>query len=219
MNSLLERTRPDMKLRSGPQASQRGVDPSHMQADAAFFVALLGRVEPSLALHSLRVAELVRGFVRHILMTEALQDEFHAIALFHDIGRLGSQGQALLGSPGTGEAVDGGEEDRAHPAEGARLIRLLPDLSRGAVWIQHHHERFDGKGFPAGLRENSIPLGSRILSIPEAYDGALFAVGGSPEAALELVRAGAGRLFDPQLADEFVKFMGPECPRDLARKL
>ncbi|MEI6874462.1 MAG: HD domain-containing phosphohydrolase [Spirochaetota bacterium] len=183
---------------------------NYAQANAAFFIALMGMTHPPLARHSRHVAELVRAFARHLRMTETLQEELYTVALFHDIGLLRKyavdSSDLVMKEPTF--ILD--ESDQGHAAEGARLVGLLPEFSRGANWIRHHHERYDGGGYPGGLRANSIPLGSRIITIADIFDRICFERGESEAGAIKLMFTESGGAFDPQLVESFAIFTSCE---------
>ncbi len=98
---------------------------------------------------------------------------------------------------------------RTHPVVGYRIAAYSPELAGIADAIISHHERWDGKGYPAGLQHEQIPLMSRILSIAHAYDDLAHPQSGSkaisPEDALDKIREGAGSQFDPVLVDVFMR--------------
>ncbi len=179
---------------------------TYVQANAAFFVALMGIAHPPLARHSRQVGELVRSFARFLRMTEILQEELFTVALFHDLGLLKVDGPArsLVTLPERHYCLD--ESDQGHAEAGASLIGLLPGISRNSRWIKHHHERYDGGGYPDGLHANSIPLGARIIAIADVYDQRCFEQGESTEKAIAYLFTESGRAFDPQLVESFAIF-------------
>ncbi len=91
---------------------------------------------------------------------------------------------------------------RQHSAEGARIIDRLGFLGDAAPAIRHHHERFDGSGYPDGLAGDEIPLGARIIHVADALDSMLTTrtsrAAKPPDAALEELRRGAGTQFCPR---------------------
>lgn len=89
-------------------------------------------------------------------------------AVLHDIGKIGIRDATLL-KPGR-LSEEEWKEIRRHPEIGYRMLRGVPFLEEVPLIVLHHHERFDGKGYPEGLKENTIPLSARILSVADAFD-------------------------------------------------
>lgn len=100
---------------------------------------------------------------------------------------------------------------REHPVIAEKILCHLRYLKNTLPIIRHHHENYDGSGYPDGLKEDQIPVGSRILSILDGYDAMTSerphrtALG--PEAALQQIRERAGTIYHPKLAEEFIRFM------------
>ncbi|MEI6386608.1 MAG: HD domain-containing phosphohydrolase [Spirochaetota bacterium] len=179
---------------------------TYVQANAAFFVALIGIAHPPLARHSRQVGELVRSFARFLRMTENLQEELFTVALFHDLGLLKMDAAVHSTVAMTERHYCLDESDHGHAEAGASLIGLLPGISRNSRWIRHHHERYDGSGYPDGLHANSIPLGARIIAIADVYDQRCFERGESTEEAIGFLFTESGRSLDPQLVESFAIF-------------
>ena len=128
-------------------------------------------------------------------------------ALLHDIGKIGVPDH-ILNKEG---ALDADEWDaiKSHPRLGANIVGNVPDLAPCVGHILYHHERWDGSGYPEGLRGKSIPLGARILSIADAFAAMASA---RPyrdalpdEVALQRLKEGAGTQFDAELVELFVE--------------
>ncbi len=100
----------------------------------------------------------------------------------------------------------------AHTNLGVAVLRQVDGLQDLLAAVQHHHERFDGAGYPAGLREENIPLDARILAVADSYDAMVsdrpYRVALSPEAALEELTHGAGAAYDPNVVDAFRVSLG-----------
>ncbi len=90
---------------------------------------------------------------------------------------------------------------RGHPALGARMLAHIPDLVPAVPAVRHHHERFDGRGYPDGLSGEDIPLVARVVSVADAFDamvrGRPYARGITQEEALEEIKRNSGTQFDP----------------------
>ncbi|WP_447986468.1 HD-GYP domain-containing protein [Nitrospira sp. Nam74] len=104
---------------------------------------------------------------------------------------------------------------QCHPREGARLLEAIPVLRRAAVIVAHHHEHWDGSGYPYGLRQTFIPLGSRILAIADRFDASCFEKSRShsdEQSVLNRLRMLAGSQLDPTLVGVFVHERQDEHP-------
>jgi HD-GYP domain-containing protein (c-di-GMP phosphodiesterase class II) len=144
-------------------------------------------------------------------------------ALFHDVGKLAVPEAILLKSEKLGD-LDW-VVVRRHPEEGARLIEHLGFLEDALPAIRHHHERYDGTGYPSKLAGENIPLGARIIHLADALDAMLtsrpYRPALDPLAALDEIREGAGAQFCPRcvaaldavMLAEFAK--GADVPREL----
>jgi len=163
----------------------------------------LDRVLPSSAGHGLRTAEIAVELGCQLGMTDEDLHQLKLASYLHDIG--------LLTCPsavnGSGTFLDG-EVYRTvqnHVRLGARLLEPFSFLRTASVLIAHHHERWDGSGYPYGIRGPFIPLGARILSIADAFDSIPVPAVSDPalrdQIALRILRVSAGTQFDPWLVD------------------
>lgn len=98
---------------------------------------------------------------------------------------------------------------QSHPRAGAGLLEPIPFLSVASVWIAHHHERWDGTGYPYGVRGTYIPFASRILAVADTFDAMTAGRAGhramDGDSALRLLRLIAGTQLDPDLVEMFVR--------------
>jgi HD-GYP domain-containing protein (c-di-GMP phosphodiesterase class II) len=121
-------------------------------------------------------------------------------AILHDIGKIGIRG-AILCKPAALDSYES-NEIRAHPIIGGRIVRTLYGFNLEPI-VRHHHERFDGKGYPWGLKGNAIPLESRIILIADTFDAMTsdrpYRRGMSTGLALAELEKNAGSQFDPHL--------------------
>jgi putative nucleotidyltransferase with HDIG domain len=125
--------------------------------------------------------------------------------LLHDIGKIGTHTEILRKVGGFTE------EDRRqiqkHPEVGANIISAVEHLAPLHPIILHHHERFDGNGYPVGLRGEAIPLGARIIAVADAFDAMTSArpyrPAKSKELAIAEMRSESGFQFDPRVLDAF----------------
>jgi diguanylate cyclase (GGDEF)-like protein/putative nucleotidyltransferase with HDIG domain len=150
--------------------------------------------------HSRRVQQLALAIGRELGLSQAELDLLGHAALFHDIGKLAIP-DAILLKPGT---LTDGEWAlmQRHADEGARIIDRLGFLNDAVPAIRHHHERFDGTGYPDGLRGEEIPLGARIIHVADALDSMLttriYRAARPAAEALDELRRAAGTQFCPR---------------------
>ena len=161
--------------------------------------------------HIRRVQVYATSIARGLGMSDTEIQGVKTAALLHDIGKLAVP-EHILSKPGplTQEEF---QKIRVHPQVGAEIISAVPFPYPVAPLILSHHERWDGKGYPQGLKGEEIPLGARILSVVDYYDALTsdrpYHKAMTPEAAMALLQQEAGRALDPQVVQMFVK-MAPE---------
>jgi HD-GYP domain-containing protein (c-di-GMP phosphodiesterase class II) len=101
-----------------------------------------------------------------------------------------------------------------HPEYSWSILRLFPGLDKASLFALHHHESYDGKGYPGGLKGDEIPIGSRIVSVIDAYDAMIsnrcYRKGIPHEEADRRLSAGSGIQFDPLVVQAFVDIAGQE---------
>ncbi|HXA29784.1 MAG TPA: HD domain-containing phosphohydrolase [Candidatus Angelobacter sp.] len=140
-------------------------------------------------------------------------DERHAVRLgacLHDVGKIAIP-DAVLRKAGP-LLPEEWEVVRGHPEVGARLLEGVEQWRSAQVVVRHHHERFDGNGYPAGLRGRDIPLGARIVAVADAVDvmvtGRSYSPARSLDATIDELLAHRGTQFDPDVVDAFVGMAG-----------
>jgi putative nucleotidyltransferase with HDIG domain len=164
---------------------------------------LLARLyERDLSTHGVAVANLAIGVGQELGLAEAETAATMRAAVFHDVGKLEIP-RELLDSPRRLRPREWAVM-RTHPERGARLVSAIGDLASLAPVVRHHHERWDGDGYPDRLAGGAIPLGARIVFACDAFDAMTSPRAYRPtlsvDEALEEVRAGAGTQFDPVVA-------------------
>jgi putative two-component system response regulator len=155
--------------------------------------------------HTYRVAESARYLGLRMGLPEEDLDALYRGGIIHDIGKIGVPDAVLL-KPGP---LDSNELVlmRAHPEIGENIVRPLRSGSDLLPIIRHHHEAWDGRGYPDGLRGNAIPLLARIVAVCDAYDALTndrpYRSRLSEREAISILTGGAGRQWDPQLVSLF----------------
>lgn len=158
--------------------------------------------------HSKKVAKYSTDIAEGLGYSQERIATLRAAALLHDIGKIGISDELLVKS-GPLSAEDW-EPIRSHPKLGVAIIKHLESLSGCLAGIQYHHERFDGSGYPAGLKGENIPLDARILAVADSYDAMTslrpYRQGRfADERALEELQRCSGSQFDPQIIDVFAR--------------
>jgi len=143
------------------------------------------------------------------LSPKEIEDLGHA-AVLHDLGKIGIPDHILLKKKKLTESEF--KEMQKHPQIGAEIIRPVHTLRGVVPIILYHHERYDGKGYCAGLKGNKIPMGSRILSVVDVYHALIsdrpYRKAYSKKKALEIIQKDRGLHFDPHVVDAFMKIIG-----------
>jgi len=156
--------------------------------------------------HANEVAGLAAAVGTRLGMNGAELDRLRYGALLHDVGKIGVPGDVLR-KPGLLSAAERALMDE-HTAIGARMLERIPSLAPVAPLVRSAHERFDGGGYPDGLREEEIPRGAMVIAACDAFhamtsDRSYRAAMDRPSAITEL-RANAGAQFDPAVVDALI---------------
>ncbi|MBR3664840.1 MAG: HD domain-containing protein [Desulfovibrio sp.] len=152
--------------------------------------------------HSSRVAHYAREIARRAGYSPAQQEEIYMIGLLHDVGKIGVPDE-IINKPG--RLTD--EEFaiiKTHPSVGAKILSKIQEMPKLVTGAHFHHERYDGRGYPKGLKGMDIPEEARIIAVADAYDAMTSNRSYRNVLAQEIVRAeiakGQGAQFDPQFA-------------------
>ncbi len=176
--------------------------------------------------HSKQLAEWSVAIAQAMGLSEEETETIRLAALLHDIGKIGIPDEILLKPDAL--TPEEWEIMREHPLIGARILRPLRKLEAVAQIVAAHHERWDGSGYPRGLKGEDIPLGARILAVVDSYgamiDERVYHTPRSHEEAVAEIRRQAGRLYDPAVVQAFLEVIDylsppPEAvadPPDLA---
>ncbi|MFC1865453.1 diguanylate cyclase [Chloroflexota bacterium] len=171
--------------------------------------------------HSKKVSEYAVAVAEKLNMAQDKMSTVRGASLLHDIGKVGVPDSILNKKEPLTD--DEWKPIKGHPKLGVEILRHVIDLAKCLPAILHHHEHFDGSGYPAGLKGDQIPLEARILSVADSYDAMT-----SPrpyrkqlrmeEAVSELQRC-AGTQFDPEIVDLFCEIIKPKKIRSLGTKI
>jgi len=159
--------------------------------------------------HSQKVSAYAALLAESLGMSEPEVEEIRLAAVLHDVGKVGIP-EAILNKGGPLNP-DEWDTMKTHVNFGGKLLELLAPLERIRLMILHHHEFFDGSGYPKALSSESIPLGARIITIADSYDTITsdrsYKKGRTADQALAELERCAGTQFDPRLVEAFVRAM------------
>src|SRR6476620_11580892 len=157
--------------------------------------------------HSQRVAELAGQLAEQLGLDEALCEDLRVAGRLHDVGKIGIR-EAILNKPDRLTAEEF-EHVKQHVQIGLDILAPLFHLKAPLHYVEHHHERWDGRGYPRGLSAENIPLGARILCAADTFDALTskraYREPMTPLAALEHLRVDIGKQFDPRVYDALLR--------------
>lgn len=171
------------------------------------FNQLLDLRDLGTGIHSTRLAEWTVRMARQLGTPESDWYQFEVAALLHDIGKIGVPDSILKKE---GKLND---EERAlmnkHPEYSWSILRMFPGLEKASLYALHHHESYNGAGYPAGLKGEEIPIGSRIVAVVDAYDAMIsnrcYRRGLTHEEAIKRLMDCSGVQFDPLVVSTFIE--------------
>jgi len=188
------------------EAAYRELQESYDQTLSALMSTLDARDRETEG-HSTRVSRLACLLGDKIGLTGVQLKALERGALLHDIGKIGIS-DIILHKP---DRLNDDEWKimRVHPDIGARILEQIPFLQESMAVVRYHHERWDGSGYPMGLKEKNIPLPARIFAVVDVFDALtsqrIYRKKSSPEDALQYLREQAGILFDPDIVEALAK--------------
>jgi HD-GYP domain-containing protein (c-di-GMP phosphodiesterase class II) len=159
--------------------------------------------------HSERVARFGKRLAREVGFDDDACERLYLTGLLHDIGKIGLSDAVLKKTgPLTGKEF---AEIKRHPDLGWAILRELESMQYVLPGVLHHHERFDGKGYPDGLVGNDTPLEGRVLAVADAFDAMTsdrpYRIGMPLEKAIAILKDGAGTQWDADIVAAFFKIL------------
>jgi HD-GYP domain-containing protein (c-di-GMP phosphodiesterase class II) len=159
--------------------------------------------------HSRRVAELAQALALRLNLGADRAREIFMAARVHDVGKIGIPSTML--SKSSAMEDEEWDEMRSHAQVGAKLISRFPDFSTGREIVLHHHERWDGAGYPSGLKGTAIPLGARVVAVADTFDAMTSCRSYRDAMPLAVVYAELegcrGTQLDPHIVDAFLSLL------------
>ena len=168
--------------------------------------AAIDAKDPHAGGHSQRVMEYTIMAGAHFNLSPEETDTLHSAAVLHDIGKI-EVDPCILSKPGPLTEAEW-EIIHQHPTAGASLLGEITFLEKASELVRYHHERYDGKGYPEGLKGEAIPLGSRLIAIADAFDtmttGRAYCPAVTIDEALKELQDNAGSQFCPLAVTAFI---------------
>lgn len=169
--------------------------------------------------HVRRVQVYAEGLARLYSLSDAEIEALKIGALLHDVGKLAVPDH-ILNKPAKLTAAEF-EKMKIHPIVGAQILERVKFPYPVVPVVRHHHEKWDGSGYPDGLKGDEIPITARILSVVDCFDAVhedrQYRKGLTREQAIELLKRGAGSQFDPRVVQSFLEHL-PEFEEVIARE-
>ena len=171
--------------------------------------------------HSRRVAALTQSVLKEMNVRGAEAELIYVAARVHDIGKIGVP-DLILNKPDRLTPAEKSIMD-SHAERGAELLARYSDFSRGVAIVRHHHEAWDGRGYPHGLKGLDIPFGARVIAVVDSYDAMTsdrpYRAALSMAQALRILSDGRGRQWDATLVDAFVRHLTAAQPAPAAPEI
>ncbi|MCF7870893.1 MAG: HD domain-containing protein [Candidatus Omnitrophica bacterium] len=175
---------------------------------------------PTSRLHTKQILRILKAMEKELSLSKAEIKSLEFAALLHDAGKINLPKKLLKKQkPLTAKEF---ELITKHPKKGTELIKDLESLKPVMPIVLYHHERYDGKGYPSGLKKDQIPLGARILSVIDSFDAMYFGrpyrKGSSLETVKEELKKQKGKQFDPKVVDVFLKILRRKAIKKILEK-
>jgi hypothetical protein len=193
---------------------------SHYTKTIETMVSALEARNPDTNAHAKRIPDLALGLASAMHLSPDFRRSLRLGSILHDVGKIGVPDSILLKPASLSKAE--WEIMRRHPTIGEQMLRPIDFLLPALPIIRHHHERWDGGGYPDGLSKENIPLGARMVAVCDTFDAMVsnrpYRAGVSVEAAVEEILRCAGTQFDPTCARLLVDMVSNVGDEDLEEK-
>ncbi len=209
----LEKRRLELENRDYQQHLEQKVEEQAQKIRASFFNAItalayaLEAKDVYTSGHSQRVTEISVAIAKKMRLPKDIVEKIRLVGLVHDIGKIGVR-ESVLNKPGS-LSEEEYKHVRLHSETGERILRPLVDDEEILKAVRHHHERYDGWGYPDGLRGEQIPQLARIIAVADTFDAMTserpYRKALSKEEACAEVERCKGTQFDPEAADAFLE--------------
>lgn len=170
-------------------------------------ISALEARDPHTSHHSSRVAEMTETICELIGLDAEEKEIYHIAAHLHDIGKIGIRDSVLLKEGKLND--DEWEIMKSHSIQGYNILMNASSFEAVAKVVRSHHERYDGKGYPDGLKGEDIPLGSRIIAIADSIDAMIsnrpYRKGMDVNICREQIEKNAGFMYDPVIAEKVIE--------------
>jgi diguanylate cyclase (GGDEF)-like protein/putative nucleotidyltransferase with HDIG domain len=192
----------------GPGASEKELPPAVVETVTSLALAIDAKDQYTQG-HSQKVSAYAVMLAQALNLEQAEVEEIRLAGLLHDIGKVGIP-EGILNKSGPLDATEW-ETMKTHTELGAKILEPLETMSRIRLMVRHHHEYYDGSGYPDRLQGETIPYGSRVIAIADSYDTITsersYKKGRSPEEAFTELERCAATQFDPAIVRVFVEKM------------
>jgi HD-GYP domain-containing protein (c-di-GMP phosphodiesterase class II) len=194
---------------------------SHYTRTIETLVSALEARNPDTNAHAKRIPDLALGLASAMHLSPDFRRSLRLGSILHDVGKIGVPDSILLKPSGLTSSE--WEIMRQHPVIGEQMLRPIEFLLPALPIVRHHHERWDGKGYPDGLVSEDIPLGARMVAVCDTFDAMVsdrpYRAGSSVATAVEEILRCAGSQFDPMCAELLVDVVTKVGDLDLDEKL
>ncbi len=216
--SIIEMKNRELKAKNGKDAffnMLEDINDSYEELEDLFLklvhvmVNVLDAKSPWTKGHSERVSQYAEAIALEMDIDQDDIKDIKMAGLLHDIGKIGTS-DYLLDKPGT-LTKDEFTQIKKHPSQGADILKELKQLREIIPYIEHHHEKIDGTGYPLRISGNKIPLGARILHVADSFDSMTsdrpYRPSPGLEFALNELQTHKGSQFDPDVVNAFLKIL------------
>jgi len=217
VNRALEKRRLELENRDYQQHLEQRVAEQADKIRASFFNAItalayaLEAKDVYTSGHSQRVTEVSVAIAKELGLPKESLEKIRMAGLVHDIGKIGVR-ESVLNKPGS-LTVEEFKHVRLHSETGERILNPIAEDKEILRAVRHHHERYDGKGYPDGLKGEQIPQLARIIAVADTFDAMTserpYRKAMSEEAACAEIERCRGTQFDPEAADAFLEVRRP----------